>query len=204
MNDYDSADILQRFLRPGEALLWSGRPAQGVRLQAADSRLIPFSFAWLAFSVFWVGVVVNAESSFGPAFAVFGIPFVLVGLYLTLGRFYVDARRRRTIVYGLTDRRIIIVPDASGDRVESIELGRLDEYSIKTKNDGSGTIMFGASFSKYPYGNAAFDPFNFFRVVTAFEGIAEAKAVSDMLDSMRGEFTEKGQGAGPDGTFPLG
>ena len=34
---------LDSYLDPGERLLWSGQPKQGVRLQATDVLMIPFS-----------------------------------------------------------------------------------------------------------------------------------------------------------------
>ncbi|MGD0898102.1 MAG: hypothetical protein ABR915_09730 [Thermoguttaceae bacterium] len=105
---FDDADSMIRSeLRPEERLLWTGRPPQGIRLRATDAFLIPFSILWGGFAFFWEAMVI---ASGAPLFFVaWGIPFVVVGLYLVLGRFWVDARQRAHTFYGLTDSRIIVV-----------------------------------------------------------------------------------------------
>jgi hypothetical protein len=73
---------LQPCLRPGEQLLWHGRPDPRVWFAPADAFLIPFSILWCAFAVFWEASAAGA----GPVFAaLWGIPFVVAGLYLSSG-----------------------------------------------------------------------------------------------------------------------
>jgi hypothetical protein len=38
--------VLQKEIQPGEKLLWSGIPVQGLRLVGADLLMIPFSLVW--------------------------------------------------------------------------------------------------------------------------------------------------------------
>lgn len=94
-------------LRPGERLLWCGRPDPAVRFTKADLFLVPFSIMWAGFTVFWEAGV---ASSGAPVFFVaWGIPFVAMGLYITIGRFIWKARRKRQTTYLLTDQRAVVL-----------------------------------------------------------------------------------------------
>ncbi len=44
--NFDAAQKIQKELEPGEKLLWTGQPAQGIRLRGSDVFMIPFSFLW--------------------------------------------------------------------------------------------------------------------------------------------------------------
>jgi hypothetical protein len=74
----------------------------------------------------------------------FGIPFVLVGLYMIAGRFAVDAMSRARMVYAVTDRRVVILSGLFSRNLRSLELLGLGETNSSEKADGSGTITFGA------------------------------------------------------------
>ncbi len=74
-------------MRTGERLLWVGRPDPSVRFTPADALLIPFSLLWCGFAVFWEASVVASGARF--LFRLWGVPFVLVGLYVVVGRFLV-------------------------------------------------------------------------------------------------------------------
>lgn len=97
--------LLQRYLRPGERLLWSGCPDPAATFTPADAFLIPFSVMWGGFAVFWeVGV-----SAGGPNFGtIWGLPFVAIGLYFIFGRFFYKRYRKRRTCYGITDQRALV------------------------------------------------------------------------------------------------
>ncbi len=139
--------VIQEELTSGERLIWTGRPKQGVIFRSHDLFFIPFSLLWCGFAIFWETMAilmnVNDIGIIGIIFPIFGLPFVLVGLYLVFGRFFYDAKKRRNTFYGLTDKRIIIITDVFCKIIKTIELKTLTEISIKAKKDGSGTICFG-------------------------------------------------------------
>jgi hypothetical protein len=139
--------IILPLLDPGERLLWSGQPRGGIRFRRQDVYLVPFSLFWGGFAIFWeIGVLTATSKASNPLatiFPLFGVPFVIVGLYLIFGRFYVDARNRARTTYGITSERIIIVSGLFSPQVKSLQLRTLSDISLTESRDGSGTISFG-------------------------------------------------------------
>src|ERR1039458_3086202 len=112
----DSQSVIRQQLGPQEQLLWSGKPRGGIRLRASDALMIPFSLLWGGFAIFWETMVLHSgqkSTHSGRPVSIFmalwGIPFVLVGLYMIVGRFFVDARMRGKTFYGVTNQRVLIV-----------------------------------------------------------------------------------------------
>ncbi len=106
MINYEAENELRSNLSSDEKLIWTGKPKTGIIFRSVDAYLIPFSLLWGALALFWE---TSAITSGAPLPAVLlGIPFVLVGLYIAIGRFFVDAKRRANTIYGITQDRIII------------------------------------------------------------------------------------------------
>ena len=145
---YEFGSPLDRFLDPGERLLWSGQPKQGLRLQASDALMIPFSLMWGGFAIFWEASVLGLIplSNHGthpphpaPIFmAIFGIPFVLIGLYMIIGRFFFDAMSRKKTWYGVTDRRLIVLKSIFSSSVNSFDYANLPNLNLVERGDHSG------------------------------------------------------------------
>jgi hypothetical protein len=129
-------------LAPGEQVIWSGQPRQGLTLRGSDVFAVPFSLFFAGFSVFWMH---GAASSGAPlSFVLFGVPFVLVGLYLVIGRFFFEAKQRSSTYYALTSQRVIIRSGIVNRSVKSLALKTLQDLSLSERSDGTGTITFGA------------------------------------------------------------
>jgi hypothetical protein len=135
--------IIKPYLGTKERLTWTGRPAQGLRLSPSDAYLIPFSLVWCGFVTFWnfgVWTQFPAETQAGWLLKLWGVPFLLVGLYMMLGRFLVDAWARSRTVYGLTGQRAIVVRRLLGEQVLTAPL----DHSIQLKRRGqAGDLEFG-------------------------------------------------------------
>lgn len=136
----DQTQAVRAQLESGEQLLWSGQPRQGLVLRPSDAFMIPFSLLWGGFAIFWeVSAILTGAPVF---FWLFGVPFVLIGLYLIFGRFFTDARARTHTFYGLTNDRILITSGKHGRRVQSLSLSTLGDITLDERGDGSGTIIF--------------------------------------------------------------
>jgi hypothetical protein len=105
----DAEHEIARELDREERLLWSGMPRQGLVLHSSDIFLIPFSLLWAGFAFFWEAMVISSPPPGGGLFALipalFGLPFVIVGIYILFGRFWVDARNRARTYYGVSHLR---------------------------------------------------------------------------------------------------
>jgi hypothetical protein len=160
-----------------ERIVWSGRPSRGLLLTGRDFFLIPFSLLWGGFALFWEAMVlVRSAPGF---FQLWGVPFVLFGLYLIAGRFIVDACLRANTSYAVTDRRVLIV--RSGKTI-SLDLDRLSEIQLAERRNGSGTLRFGPSAvywgrtsGGFGYWSPALDP------TPQFIAIADARSVFDLI-----------------------
>lgn len=160
----------------GERQLWAGAPRQGIVLRPTDAFQIPFSLLWGAFAVFWEVSVIRMDAPF--FFALFGLPFVLIGLYLIVGRFFVDAWRRRNTTYAVTSDRILIESGLRTLTLTSFDLKSLPQVTLHERRDGWGTITFGP-----PQLNAMIRGGGWPGVPapTAFELIPDARRVHDII-----------------------
>ena len=134
-------DAFKGRLLPREKVLWSGRPGQGIILTRSDALLIPFSLMWGGFAVFWEASVLSTHAPL--FFALWGVPFVLAGLFITVGRFLLDAWLRGRILYALTDRRILFLRSRPWPAFKAVRLDTLPEATLNEGSDGRGTIRFG-------------------------------------------------------------
>lgn len=147
MLDYDIENELRPHLISGEKLTWTGRPKAGIIFRASDAFLIPFSLLWCGFAIFWESTVVFTNAPL--LFKIWGIPFVAAGLYITVGRFFIDAKKRAGTVYGITEDRIIIKSGIIRKDFVSFNVKAISDISFSQKTDGSGTITLGSQTYNY-------------------------------------------------------
>lgn len=179
---------IERELRPGEKLLWKGKPAMGLKLRSSDLFQIPFSLFWGGFVLFWMFGAINATSQnqtdpIAYIFPLFGLPFVAMGMYLIIGRFFVDAKIRANTDYAVTTERAIIVSGVFSRNVKSLNLKSIPDISLSEKPDGSGTITFAESSSALGGWMRARNSFPGLmnNQVPSFQMIADARRVSDII-----------------------
>lgn len=177
--------VLAGHLLPGERILWTGRPDPSKLFSPADKFLIPFSLFFAGFAVFWT---ILALTSGSPFFALWGLPFVVVGLHLLFGRFLLKRSRRKRTTYAVTNKRFL--NHLAGSRtaeLSAVFLADVPGIDTRIGRDGSGDVLFGSS----PYGQVfrgtRFDltgwggdaPFGFFDIPEASRVVEIASRARD-------------------------
>jgi hypothetical protein len=182
----NTADRFRDELNPGERMIWSGQPQQGLILRPADIFMIPFSLLWGGFAIFWESIAIAGGAPF--FFMLWGIPFVLVGLYMIVGRFFVDSSQRRKTYYALTNERVIIISGIFNQNIKTLAVKKLSEINISTKGNGRGTITFGASHPMaWMYVGSGFPNMGRYQIAPSFDMIEDAKTVYQHIKRLQRE-----------------
>lgn len=126
-------------LQDGERIVWLAQPRQNLYRRPAWV-IVLFAIPWTAFSLFITTMIVDKESWF---MALFGVPFVLVGLGMLSSPFWMGRKANRT-VYAITDRRAIVYEGKAfgGISVQSYYPDRLTGMIRNQREDGSGDLIF--------------------------------------------------------------
>lgn len=177
--DPNAARELTGYLESGESLIWAGLRRRGLLFRPGDAFLIPFSLYFGGGAIYLESRVFAEDAPW--FFAVFGVPFVLVGIYLIVGRFIVDARARSGTVYGLTNRRAIIVSGIFGKTVNSLPLRKLTDISLRERGDRTGTVLLGPSYRFPTFYIGTWWPGGGQNDTPRFELIPDAKRVHHQL-----------------------
>jgi hypothetical protein len=123
-----------------ETVRWSGTPRSGILFRSTDLFSIPFSLMFTVFAVFWESIVLRS----GVVFMVlWGIPFLAVGLYGLVGRFFWDAYARARTQYVVTDRAAYVVQEGFRSSVRRFAGAQLSDLRVERNLSGGGTLRFG-------------------------------------------------------------
>lgn len=169
----DEYSFARSYIGPGEMILWKGKPGKGHLLTSQDAFMIPFSIFWCGFAFFWFFSALRS----GGFFAAFGIPFVIVGLYITVGRFIHAAIRRKRTAYVITNKKII---RCQGGKIDMLQGRGMPAVHVTAFRDGNGTIRFG-EMNDYRGNRNSFDPS---QGLFTLENIPEVVRVQQIIDTM--------------------
>ncbi len=177
---------IQTELTLTERLLWQVGPS--ARTTLGDWLGIPLSLLF-GFPFAAAGGVLMAKAIAEPKLSslfmfLFGIPFLLAGL-ATIGFPYNDMWQRRRTAFGLTDRRLLVV---RGQRIQSLPLHSILSVTLRQHRNGSGTITF-ITAGAWSGNEASPRP--------AFDRIADARRVYDLIHDARAARLVSGEGEEP-------
>lgn len=133
-------------LAPGERIIWQGQPTQGFRLSPQDAFAVPFAAFWLFMvSMMFLLAFTGEMKKIDPLTYVIMPVFLLIGLYMLIGRFVVDRLARRRVRYYLTTERAVIESGLVRSNRRSISLAAAPEIRFRGRRNGRGTIQFGSA-----------------------------------------------------------
>lgn len=134
----------------GERIVWTGRPGAG-RAFLATLPIWLFAIPWTVFSVGWTGFALfagllsgkpppsTAQSMMAVVFPLFGLPFVLIGIYMLAMPLRAWLGARNT-VHVLGDRRFATVTVGRKLKVKSFMTSAITHTERTERRDGSGTL----------------------------------------------------------------
>jgi hypothetical protein len=179
-------DPFDEHLVSGEKLLWVGRPDPAKRFSRSDRWAIPFSLLWGGFAIAWETAVIAGGGGF---FALWGIPFVALGLHMMVGRFFYRARQKRRTWFAVTNKRVLKLERRKrGDTVDALFLDAIPVVNRDVGDDGSGAVVFGSgSRWQAEAANSGMPAFfmNNLPVPLAFYDIPDAAHVAELVTQLR-------------------
>jgi hypothetical protein len=131
-------------LSPSEDVLWTGSPVRYPVFDRQDAFLVPVSIFFFGFAIVWETIALRSGAPF--FFDLWGLPFIAIGFYLAIGRLLVRQIMLRSVVYTITNQRIIMRWTGMGnERERSRYLDHLEPPVVAESDDGVGTIRFGSA-----------------------------------------------------------
>ncbi len=146
-------DGWEHILNDGEEILWQGRPDAAVVWSDLFGLQSIFGLFFAGFAAFWIKMASFIGSGIddggiGDIFPLFGIPFLLVGLYMVIGHVFFDAYQRGRTHYTLTNQNAYIATQMFGRR-------KLENYphkadtTVELEDNTPGTVWFATKLVRH-------------------------------------------------------
>jgi hypothetical protein len=189
--------LLEDELLEGEELLWAGSPDPRSKNIVSPARvffILGSVFLPVGLVLLIVGAIVLAALYPSPdATGSLGL-FIPGGVFLLQGlgfliAWMVNRLPSRKILYGITNRRVIIMRTGSYLRVVSYNKRAITQVQRIERADGSGDLIFGTTSSPYSYYNSNEQNYSAYRLgrLGVFNAIPSVRLVEQKLLKMLGE-----------------
>ena len=133
-------------LQPGEFIKWVEQPIPRF-FTAASIGSVLFGIPWTSFAIFWMWgasgfKLPDPREGLQPQylFALFGVPFVLIGFGMLSNPIWVWQAARKT-VYLVTDKRAISIQGGWSTTIRSYLPDQLKDVYRKERADGTGDVI---------------------------------------------------------------
>lgn len=198
-DDWSQRELFRDELLEGETVQWVGQPDPSVIFSKADIFLVPFSLMWGGFALFWesmVLILVFKGQEVPIIFPLFGIPFVVAGLYFMFGRFFYKAWKKRRTYYAVTDKRILTLTLGRSRNVQATFIRDIPTVNKFIGRNGTGTIIFGNTNGMASmYANTGMEAMGgshvYGMIAPAFYDLNGANAVCELVNRLRNQSESK-------------
>ena len=85
-----------------------------------------------------------------------GIPFIVIGQWMLWIRFLYNDYKKTTLIYAVTNRRVIVANNRTGTNTISAFLDQIPTIDKRIRPDGIGTLRFGPDVSRQKRSNWSF------------------------------------------------
>jgi len=188
MNPGDEQLCAQSELQGGESLLWSGPANPGRSAMAAlPVALFGIPFAAFAFSFMSNAYrnthnLANHPNTLAGGFSVFplfGLPFLLIGVGVTLSPLWIYLKGRSG-VYAVTNRRVMLISGTSSRSVKSIIPTDIAGVNYRERPDGKGDVLIRTnSVARTNNGTT--------QIVVGLYGVPNVKEVAGLVMKLRAQ-----------------
>ncbi|MBN4064444.1 hypothetical protein JYU04_01760 [Dehalococcoides mccartyi] len=178
-SDFNISQQFSNELMTGEKVIWAGKPTNPPLFINYDLFIIPFTFLWLSVPISILFSNSDESSTVALPIMIFPYIFMIMGLYLLVGRFIYKRWMQARTRYALTDRRAMSLEPSifGGESLRTADLKQTNQISKKTMKSGRGSIAFGGRSGIIGiYANSGLDLFT----LGASAGIVEFYSISDL------------------------
>ena len=136
-------DLVVRQLRPGERVLWAGRPGSGRLVRISDLPALGFGALWTTIVLTATLAATRAESP--PMVKVFFFVFLVIGVSSAFGGIVSRGIRLRRTAYAVTDQRLLTL---TGATLRANDVRHITETRVTVRPNGSGDLFFTGEFDQ--------------------------------------------------------
>ena len=136
---------IRHYFNPGEQIVWAGQP-NATRAMRSTLPVLLFAVPWTAFALFWTAMAGGMAwfrgdgASTSGLFALFGLPFIAVGIGMLLSPYWAWRRAQKTL-YAVTNQRAIVgTSTRDGFTITGFLPHELIDLTLTVRQDGSGSI----------------------------------------------------------------
>ncbi|MCT4660870.1 MAG: hypothetical protein N4A40_03340 [Tissierellales bacterium] len=189
MKQTSDEKTIENYLYDNEKILWLGKPKIKI-FSVLDILIIPVTIIWLGIIVAWETMAFSIGAPF--IFQLFAVPYILIGLYVLIGRYILKIYLKRNTNYCVTNQRIIILKKLKSFKVESEEISNLSIVNIENKGHNFGNVIFGNGYiMAKAYENIGLEFLikkrNYKNVPLAFYDIENIDEVNNQIESIKYE-----------------